>query len=218
MKLNRFDFADLPVSPWRNGGGETREITSQPPGNAEFGWRASIATIAQDGPFSAFNGIDRSITLLEGDGVHLYSEGLIDHQLQRIGEPFAFSGDVALEARLLGSSSQDFNIMTRRGHTRRMCNALLRPSGYRYNMPVCYMCCEGNGSCQTAACWPHARVAGGYQGMARYGWWLRAMMRGPYGPISCLPRCCRGAVGRARVFFVTNLDYSDYSARADVRI
>ncbi|MBC3249209.1 HutD family protein [Serratia fonticola] len=116
MKLNRFDFADLPVSPWRNGGGETREITCQPPGNTEFGWRASIATIAQNGPFSAFNGIDRSITLLEGDGVHLFSEGLIDHRLQNIGEPFAFSGDVALEARLLGGSCQDFNIMTRRGH------------------------------------------------------------------------------------------------------
>ncbi|WP_431222641.1 HutD/Ves family protein [Serratia sp. L9] len=114
MKLTCFNFAELPVSPWRNGGGETREITSQPPGG-EFDWRASIATIAQDGPFSAFNGIDRSITLLEGDGVHLYSAGQIDHGLQKIGEPFAFSGDVALDAKLLGGSSQDFNIMTRRG-------------------------------------------------------------------------------------------------------
>lgn len=115
MNLNRFDFASLPVSPWRNGGGETREITSQPPGKANFDWRASIATIAQDGPFSAFQGIDRSITLLEGDGVHLRSAGLIDHRLQHVGEPFAFSGDAALEAFLLGGSSQDFNIMTRRG-------------------------------------------------------------------------------------------------------
>lgn len=115
MKLSCFSFDQLPVSPWRNGGGETREITSQPPGSSEFGWRASIATIAQDGPFSAFNGVDRSITLLEGDGVHLYSDGLVDHRLQTVGEPFAFSGDVALVAKLLGGSSQDFNIMTRRG-------------------------------------------------------------------------------------------------------
>ncbi len=123
MNLIRFDFAQLPISPWRNGGGETREITSQPLGNTVFDWRASIATIAQDGPFSAFNGIDRSITLLEGDGVHLYSAGQVDHQLQNIGEPFAFSGDVALEATLLGSPSQDFNIMTRRGH----CSARVQP-------------------------------------------------------------------------------------------
>lgn len=113
--MNLFDYADLPVSPWRNGGGETREITSQPLGLVDFHWRASIATIAQDGPFSAFPGIDRSITLLAGDGVHLYSEGMIDHRLQNIAEPFAFSGDTALDAILLGGSSQDFNIMTRRG-------------------------------------------------------------------------------------------------------
>lgn len=116
MNLNHFDFAGLPVSPWRNGGGETREITSQPQGNGPFSWRASIATISQDGPFSVFNGIDRSITLLEGDGVHLLSAGRIDHRLQEVGEPFAFPGDVAVEATLLGGCSQDFNIMTRRGH------------------------------------------------------------------------------------------------------
>ncbi|KEY58416.1 HutD family protein [Serratia sp. DD3] len=115
MNLHRFCFDQLPVSSWRNGGGETREITSQPPGETLFDWRVSIATIAQDGPFSAFNGIDRIITLLEGDGVHLYSPGQIDHRLQRIGEPFAFSGDCPLEAKLLGGSSHDFNIMTRRG-------------------------------------------------------------------------------------------------------
>ncbi|MFJ7499014.1 HutD family protein [Serratia grimesii] len=115
MSLTRFDFASLPVTPWRNGGGETREIACCPPGAQDFDWRASIATIAQDGPFSAFSGIDRSITLLEGDGVHLFSEGQIDHHLSQVGEPFVFSGDVALNATLLGGSSQDFNIMTRRG-------------------------------------------------------------------------------------------------------
>ncbi|MGO2368091.1 MAG: HutD/Ves family protein [Serratia sp. (in: enterobacteria)] len=116
MGPTRFDFASLPVTPWRNGGGETREIACWPAGSQDFNWRASIATIAQDGPFSAFTGIDRSITLLEGDGVHLLSDGQIDHHLSQVGEPFAFSGDVALNATLLGGSSQDFNIMTRRGH------------------------------------------------------------------------------------------------------
>ncbi|MBS0975889.1 HutD/Ves family protein, partial [Serratia rubidaea] len=117
MQINRFDFASLPVSPWRNGGGETREIVCQPAEGANFDWRASIATIAQDGPFSAFDGIDRSITLLEGDGVRLVGDG-IDHRLAMPGEPFAFSGDVALQAQLLGGVSQDFNIMTRRGRWR----------------------------------------------------------------------------------------------------
>lgn len=109
-----FHFAGLPVSPWRNGGGETREIFSFPAGKTDFDWRASIATIAQDGPFSAFPGIDRSITLLSGDGVHLQALPQVDHSLHTPGEPYAFSGDLALSARLHGGETTDFNIMTRR--------------------------------------------------------------------------------------------------------
>lgn len=109
-----FTFDDLPVSPWRNGGGETREIFSFPAGGHDFDWRASIATIAQDGPFSTFPGIDRSITLLSGEGVHLQAQPDVDHLLVVAGEPFAFSGDTALHARLLGGVTTDFNIMTRR--------------------------------------------------------------------------------------------------------
>jgi len=115
MTISAFDMATLPVSPWRNGGGETREIISWPADTAEFDWRASIATIAQDGPFSRFAGIDRSITLLAGDGVHLVGEGQLDHALTERWHPFAFSGDIALEATLAGGSSIDFNIMSRRG-------------------------------------------------------------------------------------------------------
>ena len=111
---HHFAFDELPVSPWRNGGGETREIFSFPAGSHDFDWRASIATIAQDGPFSAFPGIDRSITLLNGEGVHLQAPPEVDHLLNVTGEPFAFSGDSALSARLLGGVTTDFNIMTRR--------------------------------------------------------------------------------------------------------
>lgn len=109
-----FSFAGLAVSPWRNGGGETREIISVPAGSADFDWRASIATIAQDGPFSAFPGIDRSITLLSGEGVHLLGAPDTDHSLSRAGEPFAFRGEQAVSARLLGGVTTDLNIMTRR--------------------------------------------------------------------------------------------------------
>ena len=81
-----------------------------------FGWRISVATIAQAGPFSAFAGVDRQITLLDGDGVHLHSaDGQINHALDQRWKPFAFSGDVALDCTLLGGRSTDFNVMTRRG-------------------------------------------------------------------------------------------------------
>ncbi|MFI1585371.1 HutD family protein [Embleya sp. NPDC020630] len=126
-----FDVETLPVGPWRNGGGDTREIAcegSAGPGgdSADFGWRASIATIAADGPFSPFPGVDRTITLLAGDGVHLIADGgdapgtpPLDHRLDRPGVPFAFSGDLALRARLLGDGDRGavrvLNIMIRRG-------------------------------------------------------------------------------------------------------
>ncbi|CNE41228.1 cold inducible protein Ves [Yersinia nurmii] len=116
MSLTFFDYASLPVSRWRNGGGETREIACWPVGSDDFGWRASIATIEQNGPFSTFPEVERSITLLAGDGVRLYSaEGQIDHELAQPLRPFSFPGDIPLEATLLGGVSQDFNIMTRRG-------------------------------------------------------------------------------------------------------
>ncbi len=63
-----FDIRKMPVSLWRNGAGETREICCFPPATRDFYWRASIATIASNGEFSSFPGVDRVITLLEGGG------------------------------------------------------------------------------------------------------------------------------------------------------
>lgn len=116
--MQRFDLSQIAPSPWKNGGGSTREIACFPPGAAmdRFGWRISVATIAQAGPFSAFAGIDRQIMLLDGDGVQLTApQAGIDHALQPRWQPFAFSGDVALDCRMLGGTSTDFNVMTRRG-------------------------------------------------------------------------------------------------------
>lgn len=107
----RFCYAALQVSRWRNGGGETREIISYPPGEADFAWRASIATLSQDGAFSRFPGIDRVITLLRGDAVMLSAPALT-HTLKPL-QPWRFPGEWAIHAALRGES-EDFNIMTRR--------------------------------------------------------------------------------------------------------
>ncbi|MDM0111618.1 HutD family protein [Variovorax sp. J22R133] len=113
---HRFSVASLPSTPWKNGGGTTREIACWPPGAGieHFDWRVSIATIAASGPFSIFAGVDRTIMLLDGDGVRLHSNDHIDHRLDKPHEPFAFSGDVALDCTLLGGASSDFNVMSRR--------------------------------------------------------------------------------------------------------
>ncbi|BEP64129.1 HutD family protein [Variovorax sp. V213] len=120
--VQRFSRSALPATPWKNGGGTTQEIVSWPQGAGleSFGWRASIATIAAAGPFSVFAGVDRSIMLLEGDGVRLSTQdGRVDHRLDVPHRPFAFGGDDAIDCTLLGgASSNDFNIMTRRGKWR----------------------------------------------------------------------------------------------------
>lgn len=73
--MEYFDIRKMPVNLWRNGAGETREICCFPPATRDFHWRASIASIAGNGEFSLFPGIERVITLLEGSEVTLESQG-----------------------------------------------------------------------------------------------------------------------------------------------
>ena len=119
MSATRFALADIVPTPWKNGGGATREIACWPAGTGldSFDWRISVATIAADGAFSVFAGIDRSITLLSGDGVLLHGEHGT-HRLDQPLVPFAFAGETPIRATLLGGASDDFNVMTRRGRCR----------------------------------------------------------------------------------------------------
>ncbi|MBJ7221442.1 MULTISPECIES: HutD/Ves family protein [unclassified Brenneria] len=121
-----YDTESLPVTRWRNGGGETREIVSFPPQSASFAWRASIASIAASGAFSLFPGVDRVITLLEGEGVALTAPGAFDQQLA-LHQPFAFAGEAAVHACLSGPESLDFNVMTRCGVCRATVIATRQP-------------------------------------------------------------------------------------------
>src|SRR6516164_3236854 len=99
-----FQRDQLASTPWKNGGGVTREIVRIPvdSGMNDFRWRASIAELAASGPFSAFEGVDRVLVLLSGEGVHLQSsDGSINHRLDTVLEPFAFAGERAISASLL---------------------------------------------------------------------------------------------------------------------
>ncbi len=117
IPVHRFSRNALPATAWKNGGGSTCEIVSWPPGTDidRFDWRVSIATIAASGPFSRFDGVDRTIMLLEGDGVRLHSaDGRISHLLVEPDAPFAFDGGESIDCTLIGSRSTDFNVMSRR--------------------------------------------------------------------------------------------------------
>ncbi|MFG2990274.1 HutD family protein [Streptomyces sp. NPDC048257] len=100
---------------WKNGGGVTREIAAWPEGAGMdgFGWRASLAEVAADGPFSAFPGIGRTLTLAEGAGMDLTVAGvrrLVDERFA----PQDLAGDEPTDCRLLCGPVVNFNVMYRR--------------------------------------------------------------------------------------------------------
>lgn len=147
----RFVVAALPARPWKNGGGMTREIAASPEGAGldDFDWRLSIAEVAQPGPFSRFPGVDRHIVLLHGAGLRLEGAAGLDHRLDRVGAPFAFDGDVPIDATLLGGTTQDLNVMTRLGAWRAQVSTL-RSSGEVAAAEACLLVC-GAGHWRLAA-------------------------------------------------------------------
>jgi environmental stress-induced protein Ves len=114
MKLIAYE--SLTATPWKNGGGITRELACYPVGASmhDFIWRVSIADVNSSGPFSNFPEIDRVITLLDGDGMQLRFENGKQHTLVEKLHPFIFRGEDKVDAQLAGSPSRDFNLMTRR--------------------------------------------------------------------------------------------------------
>lgn len=111
--MEYFDMRKMSVDLWRNAAGETREICRFPPAKRDFYWRASIASMATNGEFSLFPGMERSVTLLEGGEICLESTDRFSHTLKPL-QPFAFSADQVVKAKLTeGQMSMDFNVMTR---------------------------------------------------------------------------------------------------------
>lgn len=102
-------LSDVPPTPWRNGGGTTRELLAWPRAD-DWLWRVSVADVVQSGPFSSFTGVQRWFAVLQGDGVCLTVDGNTT-TLQHGDAPFAFNGGAATDCELLGGPTQDFNFM-----------------------------------------------------------------------------------------------------------
>lgn len=110
-EVHLYRAADYPRMPWRNGAGTTQEVACNPGGSAAaFDWRLSIADVAQDGGFSAFTGLQRIITVLEGRGIQLTVDGREQAPLAP-RQAYAFSGDAQVQCRLLDGPIRDFNLI-----------------------------------------------------------------------------------------------------------
>ena len=109
--------ADWRAAPWKNGGGVTHEIAVEPPGAGmeDFAWRLSAARVERAGPFSRFADLDRTLCVLEGEGLRLEGPAFGAVMLMPASAPFSFAGDSPVEAAIVGGSILDFNVMSRRG-------------------------------------------------------------------------------------------------------
>ncbi|MFL4475333.1 HutD family protein [Paeniglutamicibacter sp. MACA_103] len=115
-------YAGIKPAPWRNGGGVTRQIASGKLGVSgfpdsvsgdEWDWRLSIADVESEGPFSAFVGMTRILTVIEGEGLAITIDGA-GQVLERY-RPLRFDGGSATSATLPFGPIRDFNLMTRTG-------------------------------------------------------------------------------------------------------
>lgn len=103
---------------WKNGGGVTYEVASFPaPDEAldGFDWRVSMALVETDGPFSLFPGIDRSLAIVDGNGLRLTVGDAPEVEIVAGSEPHFFAADVPTASRLIAGPVTDLNVMTRRG-------------------------------------------------------------------------------------------------------
>jgi uncharacterized protein len=104
--------------PWRNGGGTTLELLREPSDGTRdserFLYRVSIADVRTDGPFSRFDGYDRHIMLVAGEGMTLTGGPNGPIELRTLFQPASFSGDWDIEGTLRAGPVRDFNFMVDR--------------------------------------------------------------------------------------------------------
>jgi environmental stress-induced protein Ves len=112
LKLTPTDYR---VMPWKNGGGETTELYAAPDADGSgFLWRVSIATVAAAGPFSLFEGYDRHIMTIEGNGIVLNGSPAGPIAVSPIFHPCHFSGDWPITSALIDGPVRDLNLIAKR--------------------------------------------------------------------------------------------------------
>ena len=103
----------VPPTPWRNGGGSTRELLAWPAGS-EWQLRISLADIERDGPFSVFSGVQRYFAVVAGAGVQLHF-GPSVRRVTPNSKPLRFDGADAPICALIDGPTRDLNLMHRGG-------------------------------------------------------------------------------------------------------
>ena len=115
--------------PWKNGLGETLEIQRH---DDESGlrFRISQAAVVEDGVFSDFSGLHRTLVLLSGEGMTLEHKSETGCQINKLDSPLdiaRFSGGDTTYATLKNGKIEDLNIMVRDDDTGAQINVFSAP-------------------------------------------------------------------------------------------
>ena len=110
MKATHLGAGDFLRQPWKNGGGVTTQLALHEEGGRWL-WRLSLAEVVRSGPFSDFSGYERTIMLLEGEGMELRIDESPGVDLRTPYRPFVFDGAARTACRLLGGPVKDLNLM-----------------------------------------------------------------------------------------------------------
>lgn len=113
MSLQTIRSNDVSLQPWRNGGGQTRELLAWP-STHDCKLRIALADIEKDGPFSTYDGVERWIVVISGVGIEL-NFGEQEHRLLAGDEPLCFDGADAPDCRLIDGPTRDLNLMVQGG-------------------------------------------------------------------------------------------------------
>ena len=95
---------------WKNGAGYTVELARSEGDSLElFDWRISMADVKTSGDFSKFNGMQRILTVLDGQGIVLN----IDNHFRCLKtlQSVQFNGDSNTSCELIDGSIRDFNLI-----------------------------------------------------------------------------------------------------------
>ena len=95
---------------WKNGAGYTFELARSAGDDLDaFDWRISMADVKTSGDFSKFSGLQRILTVLEGQGLVLHIDGEA-RQLNTL-QSAQFSGSSAVSCELIAGIVRDFNLI-----------------------------------------------------------------------------------------------------------
>lgn len=137
MHIAKRGATDYQRMAWKNGGGSTLELLQDPAPDGGFNWRLSIADVEMPGPFSIFDGIDRQIMLVAGNGMVLsFADAAPPVVIAKPLRPHSFDGGWQTDCRLIEGPIQDFNVMVRRAWGRAAVNAFDFAAGQQLTLAV----------------------------------------------------------------------------------